>query len=201
VKNYKVLGNTTNIVLSRHICQWPLCALRDEGCNAAEQEDGPSSGLRLVSWVHPLNCAIMISYQRHPILSIKASSASRLWPRSYLYTRWFLTLNTPSQNWMSWLWVFFVSSMWLKFEFFGKANNFDMGKSLNLSLALLNKCYGGCSISLNPLLVCLLINDGTRIGSLITRCTTVFLVDPQKADIASRKVIARTQSHEVVHMW
>ncbi|KAJ7328853.1 hypothetical protein DFH08DRAFT_709515 [Mycena albidolilacea] len=80
-----------------------------------------------------------------------------------------------------------------------------MGKSLNLSLTLLNlitaKCYGGCSILLNPLLVCLLINDGIRIGCLITRRTTVFLVDPQKADIASRKAIAGTQSHEVVHMW
>jgi hypothetical protein len=79
-----------------------------------------------------------------------------------------------------------------------------MGKSLNLSLALLDlitaRCYGGCSISLNPLLVCLLINDGTRIGGLITRCTTVFLVDPKKADIASRKAIAETHSPEVAHM-
>ncbi|KAJ7328894.1 hypothetical protein DFH08DRAFT_709358 [Mycena albidolilacea] len=80
-----------------------------------------------------------------------------------------------------------------------------MGKSLNLSLAPLNlitaRCYGGCSILLNPLLVCLLINNGTRIGGLITRHTTVFLVDPQKADIVFRKAIAGTQSHEVAHMW
>jgi hypothetical protein len=80
-----------------------------------------------------------------------------------------------------------------------------MGKSLNLSLTLLNlitaRCYGGRSILLNPLLVCLLINDGTRIGGLITRCTAVFLVDPQTADIVSQKAIAGTQSHEVVYMW
>jgi hypothetical protein len=80
-----------------------------------------------------------------------------------------------------------------------------MGKSLNLSLALLNlimaRGYGDCSISLNPLLVCLLINDGTRIGGLITRHTTVFLVDPKKADIVSQKAIAGTQSHKVAHMW
>ncbi|KAJ7328905.1 leucyl aminopeptidase [Mycena albidolilacea] len=36
---------------------------------------------------------------------------------------------------------------------------------------------------------------------LITGRTAVFLMDPKKADIASRKAIAGTQSHEVAHMW
>ena len=36
---------------------------------------------------------------------------------------------------------------------------------------------------------------------LITGRTTAFLVDPQNADIATKKRIAGTQSHEVAHMW
>jgi aminopeptidase 2 len=36
---------------------------------------------------------------------------------------------------------------------------------------------------------------------LITGRTTAYLVDPENADIAAKKRIARTQSHEVAHMW
>ncbi|KAJ7877349.1 leucyl aminopeptidase [Mycena leptocephala] len=36
---------------------------------------------------------------------------------------------------------------------------------------------------------------------LITGRTSAFMMDPQKADIASRKSIATVQSHEVAHMW
>ncbi|KAH8983498.1 leucyl aminopeptidase [Lactarius akahatsu] len=36
---------------------------------------------------------------------------------------------------------------------------------------------------------------------LITGRTTAYLVDPENADIAAKKRIAGTQSHEVAHMW
>jgi aminopeptidase 2 len=36
---------------------------------------------------------------------------------------------------------------------------------------------------------------------LITGRTTAFLVDPENADLAAKKRIAGTQSHEVAHMW
>ena len=36
---------------------------------------------------------------------------------------------------------------------------------------------------------------------LITGRTSVFLMDPARADEQSRKRIATTQSHEVSHMW
>ncbi len=36
---------------------------------------------------------------------------------------------------------------------------------------------------------------------LITGRTTAYLVDPKNADIAAKKRIAGTQSHEVAHMW
>ncbi|KAH9169598.1 leucyl aminopeptidase [Lactarius sanguifluus] len=36
---------------------------------------------------------------------------------------------------------------------------------------------------------------------LITGRTTTYLVDPENADIAAKKRIAGTQSHEVAHMW
>lgn len=37
-------------------------------------------------------------------------------------------------------------------------------------------------------------------GLIIGR-TTAYLVDPENADIAAKKRIAGTQSHEVAHMW
>ncbi len=36
---------------------------------------------------------------------------------------------------------------------------------------------------------------------LITGRTTAYLVDPENADLAAKKRIAGTQSHEVAHMW
>ncbi|KAH9169597.1 leucyl aminopeptidase [Lactarius sanguifluus] len=38
-------------------------------------------------------------------------------------------------------------------------------------------------------------------SGLITGRTTAYLVDPENADIAAKKRIAGTQSHEVAHMW
>jgi aminopeptidase 2 len=43
---------------------------------------------------------------------------------------------------------------------------------------------------------------GSQYGQgLITGRTTAFLVDPENADLAAKKRIAGTQSHEVAHMW
>ena len=36
---------------------------------------------------------------------------------------------------------------------------------------------------------------------LITGRTTAYLIDLENADIAAKKRIAGTQSHEVAHMW
>lgn len=44
--------------------------------------------------------------------------------------------------------------------------------------------------------------SGLQYGQgLITGRTTAYLVDPENADIAAKKRIAGTQSHEVAHMW
>jgi aminopeptidase 2 len=36
---------------------------------------------------------------------------------------------------------------------------------------------------------------------LITGRTSVFLLDPERADQATKKRVATVQSHEVAHMW
>ena len=36
---------------------------------------------------------------------------------------------------------------------------------------------------------------------LITGRTSVFLLDPKKADLAVKKRVVEVQSHEVAHMW
>ncbi|KAJ7860510.1 leucyl aminopeptidase [Mycena leptocephala] len=42
---------------------------------------------------------------------------------------------------------------------------------------------------------------GAKNWGLITGRLTAFMMDPQKADIASRRLIATVQSHEIAHMW
>jgi aminopeptidase 2 len=36
---------------------------------------------------------------------------------------------------------------------------------------------------------------------LITGRTSVFLLDPKRSDLRSKKRVATVQSHEVAHMW
>ena len=70
------------------------------------------------------------------------------------------------------------------------ANDFDAGAMenwVNMRLFL----YHGT----------ILIGDLQYGQGLITGRTTAYLVDPENADLAAKKRIAGTQSHEVAHMW
>lgn len=70
------------------------------------------------------------------------------------------------------------------------ANDFDAGAMENWVNMRLFLYYGTILIG------------GSRYGQgLITGRTTAFLVDPENADLAAKKRIAGTQSHEVAHMW
>lgn len=70
------------------------------------------------------------------------------------------------------------------------ANDFDAGAMENWVIFCLFCILGLCR------LVSLYFGQG-----LITGRTTAYLVDPENADIAAKKRIAGTQSHEVAHMW
>jgi aminopeptidase 2 len=70
------------------------------------------------------------------------------------------------------------------------ANDFDAGAMENWVNMVLFLYYR------------VVIIGGLQYGQgLITGRTTAYLVDPENADIAAKKRIARTQSHEVAHMW
>jgi aminopeptidase 2 len=45
------------------------------------------------------------------------------------------------------------------------------------------------------------ISGAVENWGLIIGCPAVFLVDPKKAELRSKKMVARILSHEIAHMW